>query len=291
MRVLITGATGLLGSDCAEVFGRRHEVVGWSRRKAPCSSALEQVDVTDPEAVLKGVSRFQPELILHCAAVSDVDRCEMEPEIARRFNRDAVANVARGAQEVQAYLIAISTDYVFDGRLDRPYREEDETGPLNTYGKAKLEGEKMALSFSPRSLVVRVSGLFGSARSNLVTQMVENFKASRLVPAVADQRYSPSYTVDVAQALARLVDHLDKLGGLLHVANSQGASREEVAQRIAQTQGFSARLIAPTTWAALQRPALRPFNSQLDCGRFSAVTGSSLRSWKEALDAFLKEER
>jgi dTDP-4-dehydrorhamnose reductase len=159
---------------------------------------------------------------------------------------------------------------------------------LNVYGKAKLEGEQAALTLTQRSAVIRVSGLFGSARSNLVTQMVDCFREGREVFAVKDQRCSPSYTQDVARGLERLIEHRGgEIPRVLHLANGEGATRHDVAQKVADLLHFQKGLIRPCTWEELHRPAPRPSYSQLDCGRFEALTGYALRPWQEALTDFL----
>ena len=194
-------------------------------------------------------------------------------------------------REIGAFLMAISTDYVFDGESSRPYREEDRAHPISVYGRSKWEGEQKALTNGPDCLAIRVSGLFGAGRANFVTGAIENFKTGRPVHVVTDQVNSPSYTTDLAEGIWRLIQAHEKaptaLRGLLHLANTGGASRLEVAQAIAHHLGAPESLIVKTTWAAMNRPARRPARSVLDGNRFAALTGAPLRSWQEALGGFL----
>ncbi len=306
MRVLITGATGLLGSDLCRLLSQEEEVLGWARGvqvhpwgQGRLGSTLESVDITDESSVSDRMAGFRPEVVIHTAAMSDVDACELDPEIAFEVNAQGVGHVAKACAATGAFLIAISTDYVFDGKIPRPYREEDAPHPVSTYGRSKLEGEKLALSLSPRCLVVRVSGLFGSGRPNFVSQSVERFRTGEAVPVVKDHTYSPTYTRDLGYGFQQILKEWKKdprsadpggrLQGFLHMANAGGASRLEVAQAIARHLKFPERLIEQTTWAALDRPAKRPANSQLDCSRFSKCTGTPFRSWKESLGLFLEE--
>lgn len=300
MRVVVTGGTGLLGSDLCRSLQSKHSLFPWARgRITPLGAAIpfDPVDVTDELLVRKKIERLKPEAVIHCAAMSDVDACERDPQMARKINRDGTAAVAQACSSVGAFLIAVSTDYVFDGELDRPYLEEDEPNPISEYAHSKLEGEEEALQSSPRCLVVRVSGLFGSGRTNFVSQAAQKFKTAQRVPVVTDQLNSPSYTADLAEGISLLLDRFadrpdsanpgGELHGILHLANAGGATRLEVAQRIAATLGASPSLIDRTTWTALNRPAKRPANSRLDCGRFARTSGRGLRGWEEALQAFL----
>jgi dTDP-4-dehydrorhamnose reductase len=296
MRILVTGATGLLGTDLCRALAKRHQVIGWARRLRPAvdpSVTWESVDITDAQATRGGIHRWQPHLVIHSAALSDVDACERDPAAAYAVNAEGTEKVARATAEVGAFLIAVSTDYVFDGSADRPYREEDKTAPVNVYGQAKRKGEEAALACCRRCLVVRVSGLFGAGRPNFVSQAVQRLRTGQEVPAVSDQVNSPSYTVDLAGAFSRLIEMSlpgGPLPGILHLANSGSATRLDLAQQIARFLDLPASLIQQTTWASLNRPAKRPGNSRLDCGRFAQISGADLRPWPEALASFLQAQ-
>ena len=306
MRILITGATGLLGTDLCRTLARCHEVIGWARRwrPVPVPEGMEvqgePVDVARSDVVDQGIRRLKPDLVIHSAAMSDVDACERDPDLAWAVNAQAVGIVARACASVGAFLIAVSTDYVFGGSARRPYREEDAPSPVNLYGRVKWEGEQLALKECERCLVVRVSGLFGSARPNFALSTAKRFREGQKVPVVTDQVNSPSFTKDLAEAVAELIDRFEqeptcaesggRLHGILHLANSGGASRLEVAQRLAALLRTPTSLIEQTTWAQLSRPARRPTNSRLDCSRLARLMGKGLRMWDEALEAFLHLE-
>ncbi|MBI3333836.1 MAG: dTDP-4-dehydrorhamnose reductase [Candidatus Omnitrophica bacterium] len=308
MRILVTGATGLLGQELCRLLSSRADLVGWARRipsqRGPVP--LDSVDITDSAAVSSRIKKFRPEWVIHTAALTDVDASERDPSLAMEINGGGARNVARACAEAGAFLIAVSTDYVFDGASPRPYTEEDPTGPVNAYGRSKLEGEQAVLRCAGgfgwrrphhrplaggRSLVIRVSGLFGSGRPNFVTGVVENLRAERPVKAVATQVNSPSYVVDVSQGIGRLIE-LNPPAGILHLANEGAASRFQVAQAVADLLGMdrSKSLIQAASWADFDRAAPRPPHSALDCGRFARLTGAPLRPWRAALQAFLQTQ-
>jgi dTDP-4-dehydrorhamnose reductase len=299
MRILVTGATGLLGTELCRRLSGSHVLTGWARRlPGPAAGAkLESVDVTDAPAVQRGLERLRPDLVIHAAAMTDVDACERDPSAARRMNAEATGTLAAACSTAGAVLLAVSTDYVFDGETERPYRETDAPRPVSAYGASKLKGERLALERASRVMVLRVSGLFGPARQNFVRATADRFRAGKTVPAVADQLISPSYTVDLAEGIARLIAPLERspeaaeeggpLHGLFHLANRGCASRVRVAEEIARIVGKPASLIRKTSWADLGRPARRPARSCLDSSRFSKQVGEGLRAWEEAIQAFL----
>jgi len=325
LKILVTGATGLLGSELCRRLSGPHEVTGWARhvpaagasgsaatpacaapgaagrRLSAAAGGLgwksESVDVTQVSSVQEGVNRLRPRLVVHAAAMTDVDACEKDPASARRMNAEATGILAAACAGAGAVLLAISTDYVFDGASPAPYRESETPNPISLYGRSKLKGEQEALSLAPRVMIVRVSGLFGPARDNFVSLAARRLRAGEKVPAVTDQVNSPSYTVDLAEGIAQLIALLERspdaaeqggpLHGVFHLANQGGASRLQVAEAVARILGAPPSLILQTRWADLDRPARRPPQSQLDCSRFAQTVGRYLRTWEEALQAFL----
>lgn len=299
MRILVTGATGLLGTELCRALSSAHELTGWARRLPGSAAArrLESVDLTDAPAVERGLERVRPDLVIHAAAMTNVDACERDPAAAHRMNAEATGILAAACSAAGAALLAVSTDYVFDGETERPYRETDTPRPVSAYGASKLEGERLALERASRVMVLRVSGLFGPARQNFVRATADRFRAGETVPAVTDQFISPSYTVDLAEGIARLIAPLERspeaaeeggpLHGIFHLANRGCASRLRVVEEIARIVGKPASLIRKTSWAKLKPAARRPARSCLDSGRFSEKTGEDLRAWEEAVRTFL----
>jgi len=279
LRVAVTGAGGMLGRAVVAELRGTHEVLPLVR--ADCDLA----DTARTRAVL---AAFAPQAILHCAAWTDVDGCEADPERARSENTVATANVADAARECGARLLAVSTDYVFDGALERPYREDDAMAPLNVYGRTKRAGEESVLRLGANALVVRTSWLFGPGGRNFVRTMAGLLRTQDEVRVVGDQIGSPTYTLDLAPALGRLVE--SEHSGILHVTNSGVCSWYELAAAIEAELATGCRLV-PCRSDEFPRPARRPRNSVLDNGRYHASGSLPLRPWRAALHAYLEANR
>jgi dTDP-4-dehydrorhamnose reductase len=233
-----------------------------------------------------------PDVVIHAQAMSDVDRCEQEPEAAQEQNIQTSANLIEAAASVGAWLVHLSTDYVFDGEKGSPYDERDAPNPLSVYGRSKLAGERAALRYA-RAVVVRPSTLFGPARMNFCDHIVTRLKAGEPVEAFTDQTTSPTYTADLAEGLAALVIALGRAGkaGLprvCHMANAGWTSRIDFARRVAGLIGASAALIRGIPMAVSQRPAPRPRNSSLTTVHGPQLIGRTLRAWDDALEAYLR---
>ncbi|MET0510999.1 MAG: dTDP-4-dehydrorhamnose reductase [Thermoleophilaceae bacterium] len=270
MRTLVVGAGGMLGQDVVRVTGAE----GLTRA---------ELDVTDRRAVREAIG--PDHLVINCAAWTDVDGAEEHPAEALRVNRDGARNVAEAAGAV-AYL---STDYVFDGRGRIPYLESDPTGPLSSYGRSKLEGERATAAASERHFIVRSSWLFGAGGKNFVETMLRSGTASGRRPraldlspevrVVDDQVGCPTFTGHLAEALAAIVEGEDF--GMHHMAASGSCSWFEFAQEIFARAGKDVE-VAPCTSAEFPRPAERPAWSVLGSER-----GHSLPHWRDGLQAYL----
>jgi len=276
VRVLVTGAKGMLGTDLVRVLAGAHETVGVD---------LEEMDITDRDAVLRLVGALRPEVILNAAAYTDVDGAETHAEVCRRINADGPENLAVACREHGSRLVQVSTDYVYDGSNPGPWLEEDAPHPLGVYGRSKLEGEERARRAVPEVCVIRTAWLFGRAGRNFVEAILAQAGRSSVLKVVADQRGSPTYTADLALALRTAAEK--GLGGTYHVTNRGACTWHEFAVRILELAGKREVSVLPLTTAELGRPAPRPANSVLDCGKFSAATGLVLRPWFEALQAYL----
>ena len=257
-------------------------------------------DLVDARRTAEIVGALRPDAVIHTQALSDVDRCELEPEAARAQNVDATANLLQALSRAQApgggdraLLVYVSTDYVFDGAKGTPYDEEDEPRPISVYGRSKREAEQLALGY-PRGVVVRPSTLFGPGRANFCDTIVARLRAGEPVEAFSDQVTSPTYTVDLAEGLEALCAALGGAGTppparVVHVANAGGASRVAFAQRIAALIGGSPDLVRPIPMAAQGRPAARPAYSALTTIHLARLIGRRLRPWDDALHAYLHQ--
>jgi len=279
-RVAVIGSTGQLGSDLVVTFRHHGTTV------VPLSHT--DVECADSESVNAALKLARPDIVINCAAVVRVDDCEDEAEKAFSVNCLGALHVARACATLRAVCVQISTDYVFSGEKAAPYREDDRPLPTNVYGLSKLAGEEAVRAYCPDHLIVRSSGLFGSvpsrAKQNFVETMISLAHSQTRIRVVADQVVSPTYTLDLAHAVNRLLE-LD-VRGLWHVANSGQCTWYQFAQEIFRLSGQRPDL-TPTNSEDFSAKARRPRNSALDTSRFAAVTGAALRSWQEALTSYM----
>ncbi len=256
MRVLITGAGGQLGTDLVRVCDEAGDEVA-----APARAAL---DVTSRSACLGAITSVQPDVVFHTAAWTAVDACENDPMRALDVNGAAVRWIAEGCHRVGAHLVLVSTDYVFDGALDRPYHEWDATNPQSVYGRTKLAGEREALTLGPSASVVRTSWVCGQWGSNMVKTVMRLAAEHPSLAFVDDQHGCPTFTADLAPLLRRIA--LDRLSGVIHATNQSATTWFGFARAVVAAMGRDPAMVSPISTAALQppRPAARPANSVLD---------------------------
>jgi dTDP-4-dehydrorhamnose reductase len=244
---------------------------------------LPDFDLTSPLCG-EQIRDARPAVILHVGAYTNVDGAEREPERAMAVNAQGATYVSRAAAALDARVVYVSTDYVFDGARTSPYREEDGPQPLNQYGLSKYEGERAVLSVCPNSVVVRTAWLFGHDGHNFVKTIMRLARERSLLEVVADQRGCPTYADDLALALKSLV--MSTARGIYHVTNSGDCSWYELAQAIVGHMGI-ATVVNPITTAQSGRPAKRPAYSVLNGERFSTEF-FPLPSWQDALARFMK---
>ena len=282
MRTLVLGGTGMLGrAMVAEARSRSLPVLGLSHAQA---------DIRDRERLLYWVDAFRPELIVNCAAYTQVDACEGEGrEMAFAINGEAVDNViaaCRASEGGGAKLVHISTDYVFDGKGTAPYREDDPVGPLSAYGQSKLDGERRALAYD-KSTVVRTSWLFGPGGPNFVATIVRLIEEGKALRVVRDQQGAPTYTLFLARGVLDLA--ADGVQGVVHYRNREPVSWYEFATEIAGLWSGTRRIpeVVPVTTNEFPRPAPRPAWSVLDVARFEEAVGRRVEPWGWGLVDYL----
>lgn len=268
MRVLITGGAGQLGRDLAAVLG-------------PDAVALSHadLDVTNADMVGAAVGEYGPDAIVNAAAWTNVDGCEEDPARARLVNADGAANVARAAGD--AFVVQVSTDYVFDGRATRPYTESDATNPLSEYGRSKLLGEEAVLAGGSRAAVVRSAWLYGTGTANFVAAILRAARTRETLNVVDDQVGSPTSTPDLARALVGLIEQ--GAAGVLHGVNAGECSRFAFARAIFEEAGLDPERVQPVPTSAMPRPAERPAYAALDGVAWRAAGLPQMRPWREAL--------
>jgi len=281
MRTLIFGGSGMLGRAVTAEARRR----GWPA----LALSRGQADVVDRERLLYWAAAFRPELVVNCAAFTKVDLCESERARAFAVNAEGAGNAAAAAAAAGARLLQVSTDYVFAGRGDAPYREDAPTAPLSVYGASKLAGERQALAY-PRTLVVRTSWLFGPGGPNFVATIQGLVAAGRTpLRVVDDQRGCPTYTPYLARALADLATR--ELAGVVHYRNREPVTWYAFARAIVRLSGGQPPAeVLPVSTAEFPRPAPRPAYSVLDVARFEAAVGRRVEPWEAGLCHYLDSQ-
>lgn len=278
-RYLITGSGGQLGRDlvrAVEVGG--HQARGLTR---------QELDIADTDAVRLALAAWRPEVVVNCAAWTAVDACEADPALADEINGHAVERLALVCAEASARLVQISTDYVFDGSLERPYDVDDPTGPINAYGASKLLGERALAALGPLGLVVRTSWVFSGHGGNMVATIRRLVDQGAPLRFVDDQFGCPSFTPDLADAVVDLVGA--GASGIVHVTNQGVTTWHGFAREVVGRLGGDPETVIPVATADLvpARPARRPRNSALD-GRSLVQAGVPLRRhFTEALTTLL----
>jgi dTDP-4-dehydrorhamnose reductase len=281
MRVLVTGANGLLGAAIVREFAA-DEIRGLSH---------QELDIADEPALDVVVAATRPDVLINCAAYNDVDRAESEPDAALRTNAFGVLALARAAHRVGAILVHYSTDFVFDGETDRPYVEEDTPNPRSVYAVSKLLGEWFVTE-SPRSYVLRVESLFGqpgsaASRRGSLGSILDRILANEEVPVFVDRTVSPTYTSDVARATRAIIER-GIPPGLYHCVNAGAASWLEIAAEVARLVGHALRP-KRLTLATANLKAARPRYCALTSARLAAA-GIVMPPWQDALSRFLSIE-
>lgn len=277
LRVAITGAGGMLGRDLVLACDARgHEVFALGR---------DQLDVTDPRDCEEVVAQVRPDVVVNCAAWTDVDGAEENEAQAMLVNDTGAALLAAACERHGARILHVSSDYVFDGSKRSPYLESDLPNALSAYGRSKQAGETSVAVANPRHLIVRSSWLFGVGGGNFVETMLRLCREQPEVVVVSDQVGCPTYTRHLAPALAELAETDET--GILHVAASGSCSWFEYAQEIFDQSGSECRVMATTT-AEFARPAPRPLYSVLGTERPQAPV---LPDWRQGLREYLAERR
>lgn len=269
----MVGANGMLGCDLTALLGDRGHGVD-----------IADIDITSPESVLKVIGALKPEVVINCAAYTDVDGCESNIETAMAVNGEGVAYLAMACRDLGALLVQVSTDYVFDGGKGTPYVEDDAPCPLSVYGESKLAGEMNAAS-CPEYLIVRTQWLYGLHGKNFVETMLRLGAEKDELTVVDDQIGSPTWTVDLARAIIALID--SGCRGIYHAANSEYCSWNGFAQAIFEEAGLHVS-VRPMTTTELNRPARRPLYSTLECSKLTGDTGFRPQAWRNALQEYLK---
>ena len=284
-KIALIGAGGRLGAALAREYAGEFEVTGFTHT---------QLDLADSEALRRTLCEIDFDALINCAAQTNVDRCETQPEEAFALNAEAPRVLAEITNAQGAKLLHISTDYVFDGAATEPYREEDEARPISIYGESKLAGERAVLGAGAQHLVARVSWVFGPDRPSFIDALLQRAAEQPTAAAVSDKFSTPTYTRDVA-AMLRPFLRKDAPGGLLHLTNGGECSWQEYAQwalDCAHELGLplKARTVAPLKLADMANfVARRPPYTVLSTARYTQLTGETPRPWRDAVAEYLRD--
>lgn len=270
MKVLVTGADGMLGSDlCPMLEDAGFDVI---------ETTINELDVTYELNVRKVISDVKPDVVVHCAAYTNVDKAEEEPDIAERINALATKYVAQACKKNNAVLVYISTDYVFNGKKNTPYEPTDETAPINVYGRTKLDGELEVKKNCDRYYILRTSWLYGHHGKNFVETMINLAKNSE-VKVVDDQTGCPTWTVDLSDAIISFIDE-EPPYGIYHACGGGSTTWYGFAKEIYNKMNLDVNLL-PCATEDFPRPAKRPAYSIMN-------NNGLLRDWKLALNEYIE---
>ena len=282
MRIVVTGVKGQLGYDCVRELKERgyKDVIGIDK---------DELDITDEKAVKEYFQKVRPDVIMHNAAWTAVDKAEECIDIVKKVNVDGVSYIARAAEEIGAKLIYISTDYVFPGSGERFYEVDDPTGPISVYGRSKLDGE-IAARQCKKTFIVRISWVFGINGNNFVKTMLALGDTHKELTVVSDQIGSPTYTYDLSKLLCDMIE--TEKYGTYHATNEGVCSWAEFAQEIFNVAGKDVIVHPITTEEYFKNKpiqAKRPLNSRLSKKSLDEVGFNRLPTWQDALKRYIKE--
>jgi len=279
MQVLVTGADGRLGNRLVETLAARgHSVAGYD---------LSGMDITDWAAVEAAFDQAAPEVVVHCAAMTAVDRCAEEPDLALAVNGLGTQNIAQACQRVGATLAYISTNEVFDGRSNRAYLEYDRPTPINSYAYSKWVGEQVVRDLVARHMIVRTAWLYAHGGTNFVHAILRAAREGRPLRVVTNEVSSPTYAEDLANALAQLVER--GRFGIYHLVNEGQVSRYGFARHVLDLAGYAETPVTPIALAEYPRASRPPEYAPLR-NVAAARLGIRLRPWQEAAAAFIAAE-
>ena len=278
-RVLVTGVKGMLGFDLMEALSGRYEA---------CGRDIDDFDITREKETMDAITGIRPDIVIHGAANTDVDGCESHIDLALAVNGGGTKNVAAACRKLGSKMVYISTDYVFGGTKSGAYSEEDPTCPINTYGRSKLEGERWVRTLAAQYAIVRTAWLYGMGGKNFVKAILKVAREKGALSVVDDQVGSPTYSVDLSQAIRVLLEKGCR--GIYHITNGGTCSWYEYAREILASSGLDSVPVHPISSHQLDRAAKRPHNSVLGRRKFEKETGHRMRSWRKALRDYLKRE-
>jgi dTDP-4-dehydrorhamnose reductase len=277
MNILITGANGQLGRELAKQYHKKKGI-------NLILTDISELDITNVSRVNSFVSLNKPDIIINCAALTDVEKCETEIDMAYKINTIGPKNLASAANQIGSEIIQVSTDYVFDGNVNKSLTEFDKVNPQSIYGKTKLEGEIFVKNLNPKNYIVRTAWLYGDG-DNFVKNMINLSQTNKILKVVNDQKGTPTSTVDLSRVIIKLIE--DKNYGLFHCTCKGECTWYEFTKEIFRIKGITTEVSRCKT-NEFPRPAKRPEYSVLRNYMLELTTGDITRNWKESLGEYLK---
>lgn len=274
--ILITGANGQLGREMRVVLENDQFVNS-------IYTDVDELDITDAQAIEKCIAGNQVDYIVNCAAYTAVDAAESNVELCTKLNVEAPTLLAQAAHKHGAKLIHISTDYVFDGTNCRPYREDDEPCPTSVYGTTKLDGERHIIDVAPESIIIRTSWLYSPHGKNFVKTMIELGRSRESLRVVCDQIGTPTYALDLASVIKKFIDCEQWHPGIYHFSNEGAISWYDFTMAIHRLAGITTCHVLPCMTKDYPTPATRPHYSVLDKSKIKATLGIEIPYWEESL--------
>ena len=276
MKILITGSNGMLGHDLIKVLDESHELI---------LTNSKTLDITDETQVMDFICDKNPDMVINSAAYTDVDGCEENPELAYKVNGDGVEYLALACKKIDASLVHISTDYVFDGLSREPISEDAQIAPISVYGKSKLKGEQAIQDSLDKYFIIRTAWLYGINGKNFPKTMLELSDNHSQITVVYDEVGTPTYTPDLASAICELIE--TDYYGIYHITNSGSCSWCEFSRYIFEIANKDVKVI-PVTASEFARPAPRPSYSVLDNKNWINHGFKPLRNYKEAIKEYIE---
>jgi len=289
MKILITGSNGQLGSELKKILKIQESELGAIPDifKSACIDCIdvEELDITDKETVMAYVKNSKPNIIINCAAYTNVDGCENNKDDAFRVNAIGARNMAIAAEKINAKLVHISTDYVFSGDASRPYREFDMPNPQNVYGASKYLGEQYVRDFCSQYFIIRTSWLYGYVGNNFVKTIINSGQERGSLKVVNDQIGSPTNVMDLAYHVLKIAATEEY--GIYHCTGTGECSWFDFASKVIEYAGIKVT-VSPCTTEKHQSPTKRPAYSTLDNMMLRCTVGDEMRSWQDALKCFIE---
>lgn len=289
MKFLVTGSAGLVGRQVVKDLSKStDQIYSCYHNTKPEYGIPTQIDLANPENIIKIVENIKPDVIIHLAAMTNVDQCETEKELALKINAKATEIISKQAAKQRAFFVYVSTDYVFDGKKGMK-KENDLTNPIGYYGKSKLEGENAVRDLASSWCIARTSTPFGihPQRKSFALFVIENLKAKKEINTVTDQYTSPTYVPNLSKMIIEIATR--QIVGVMHVAGATRISRYEMAEMIADKLNLDKKLLRATTIDEMDWKAKRPQDSSLDVSKATSILKEKPLGIEQSIDYFIQE--